>query len=173
MYLQNIFFVGPVLHSEIVRTNMVTNIDTHTHKQTNKQTHRVKTLSPRYRGWIAGDNKQWYIYLLGDGMTTPTGTDQKPVHNGQLQNWLRCQKLPLSILCTDQCPNVTLDPWWDWGNAVLQGHCQNYLSVNIAKIYIYMYIYIFLQFWWGWIQLITCLIVTTVICASAEWDSGS
>ena len=34
MYLQNIVCVEPVLHSEIVRTN----IDTHTHKQTNKHT---------------------------------------------------------------------------------------------------------------------------------------
>ena len=32
----------------------MTNLDNHTH--THKQTHRVKTLSPRYRGWaIAGD----------------------------------------------------------------------------------------------------------------------
>ena len=36
MYLQNIVCVAPVLHSQIVRTNIVTNIDTHT--QTNKQT---------------------------------------------------------------------------------------------------------------------------------------
>ena len=25
-------------------------------------------------------NKQWYIYLLGDGMMTPIRTDQKPAH---------------------------------------------------------------------------------------------
>ena len=36
MYLQNIVCVAPVLHSLFVRTNIVTNI--HTHTQTNKQT---------------------------------------------------------------------------------------------------------------------------------------
>ena len=63
------------------------------------------------------------------------------VHNGgsplQLQNWMQHQTLPLSIFCTDQCTKVTLDPWWDGGNVVLQGHCQNFLSVNIAKFYIF------------------------------------
>ena len=34
MYLQNIVCVAPVLHSQIVRTNIVTNIDTHTNKHT-------------------------------------------------------------------------------------------------------------------------------------------
>ena len=33
MYLQNIVCVAPVLHSQIVRTNIVTNIDTHTNTQ--------------------------------------------------------------------------------------------------------------------------------------------
>ena len=47
MYLQDIVCVAPVLHSQIVRTNIVTNIDKHTYTQTNKQTHKVKTLSPR------------------------------------------------------------------------------------------------------------------------------
>ena len=37
MYLQNIVCVAPVLHSQIVRTNIVTNIDTHTNKQKMKR----------------------------------------------------------------------------------------------------------------------------------------
>ena len=43
MYLQNIFCVAPVLHSQIVRTNIVTNIDTHIHKQTNTQGENIIT----------------------------------------------------------------------------------------------------------------------------------
>ena len=43
MYLQNIVCVAPVLHSQIVRTNIVANIDTHTHKQTNTQGENIIT----------------------------------------------------------------------------------------------------------------------------------
>ena len=77
------------------------------------------------------------------------------VHNGgsplQLQNWLPHQRLPLSIFCTDQCTNVTLDPWWDWGNAVSKRALSELLICEYSQI---IYIYIFLQSWWGWIQLI-------------------
>ena len=41
MYLQNIVCVAPVLHSQIVRTNIVTNIDTHT--QINTQGENIIT----------------------------------------------------------------------------------------------------------------------------------
>ena len=51
MYLQNIVCVAPVLHSQIVRTNIVTNIDTHT--QTNKHT-----------GW-----KHYHLANAGDNQT--------------------------------------------------------------------------------------------------------
>ena len=57
MHLQNNVCVAPVLHSQIVRTNIVTNIDTHTH--TNKQT-------SKHTGWKhyhlanAGDKYGWY-----------------------------------------------------------------------------------------------------------------
>ena len=43
MYLQNIVCVAPVLHSQIVRTNILANIDTHTHKQTNTQGENIIT----------------------------------------------------------------------------------------------------------------------------------
>ena len=43
MYLQNIVCVAPVLHSQMVRTNIVTNIDTHTNKQTNTQGENIIT----------------------------------------------------------------------------------------------------------------------------------
>ena len=56
------------------------------------------------------------------------------VHNGgsplQLQNWLQHQTLPLSIFWRDQCTNVTLDPWWDWDNAIFKGHCHNSFQPN-------------------------------------------
>ena len=50
MYLQNIVCVALVLHSQIVRTNILTNIDTQTYTQGERK---------HYHLAIAGDKDRW------------------------------------------------------------------------------------------------------------------
>ena len=117
----------------------------------------------------------WYIYLLGDGIMTPTGTDQNPAQLYILGVvYCSCRTATSDTASVyilnrpmHQCTNVTLDPWWDRDNAISKG------------IIIILY---------QWIQpnsiysssldkdefkLLLIHVLTTVMCAPAEWDSGS